>query len=229
MITLEKIKNIATVRGDSPCVVDKGVSYTWNQIVSKTSMRVTFLKTICDDAQLHSACYLSHNSVDIISWLSAFSTLGIQANGLDYSLPIDKLITLIRKINPGILLVSFSLYSPEVLNQLNSTGVTLLAVDAPTDLIVDGIGEYHLPEIGALLRDHQPAPFRAVSLTSGTSALPKIALRYRSFDMRRFAWFTERYAFNNKDGFMLILPLYHVAGNGWARMFMGLGSTIYLV
>ncbi|TCL03121.1 AMP-binding protein [Sodalis ligni] len=229
MINVEKMKSIAAVRGNSPCVVDHKTSYTWNQIIAKANMRVAFLKTICNKQQLQTACYLSHNSVDVICWLSAFSTLGIQANGLDYSLPVDKLATLIRKISPSILLVSFNLYSQKELNQLASTGVTLLAVDAPTDPVIDAIGEVHVPEIDSLMREHRPAPFRAVSLTSGTSGLPKIALRYRSFDSRRFTWFTNRYSFNNNDGFMLMLPLYHAAGNGWARMFMGLGSTLYLV
>lgn len=229
MITLEKMRGIASRQKDHSCIVDKGVHYTWQQILTQTESRVVFLKSMYNKNQLRSACYLSKNNADVICWLAAFTTLGIPANGLDYSLPVDTLTSLIKKINPDILLVSYNLYSPEELNQLNTTGSTMLAIDSLTDPIIKSIGEYHAPKIDMLLEGHISPPFRAVSLTSGTSSLPKIALRYQSFDARRFAWFSERYGLGNGDGFLLILPLYHAAGNGWARMFMGLGSPIYIV
>ncbi|HAU2961170.1 TPA: acyl--CoA ligase, partial [Salmonella enterica subsp. diarizonae] len=155
--------------------------------------------------------------------------LGIPANGLDYSLPIDTLTSLIDGIKPGLLLTSFNLYTADELRKLNISGTSMLAIDSPTDPVIRSIGELHNSELDNILFKHIIPPFRTVSLTSGTSSDPKIALRYSSFDTRRFNWFTERFSFNQTDGFMLILPLYHAAGNGWARMFMGLGAPLYLV
>ncbi|WP_159565959.1 AMP-binding protein [Budvicia diplopodorum] len=229
MITLDKLRSIALTRLHETCIVYKNESYSWDEIIRRTESRIIFLRRIYNDDQLRSVSYLSKNNVDLICWLAAFSTLGIPTNGLDYSLSVETLTTLISRINPGILLVSFDLYKADELNRLNVSGATMLAIDAPTDPIIGSIGELHHTRLATLITYHQPVPFRSVSLTSGTSSVPKIALRYRSFDARRFTWFSERYNFSQDDGFMLILPLYHAAGNGWARMFMGLGAPLYLV
>lgn len=228
MITLKKMREISSSRCQEICIVDKGISFTWQQIVSLTEERIAFIQTMYKKEQISSACYISKNNVDIICWLAAFSTLGISANGLDYSLPVNKLANLIKKIEPDILLISHKIFSTHELNTLNTLDCNILAIGGLTDPIVKSIGEYYADDVDFLINDHKNPPFRAVSLTSGTSSLPKIALRYQSFDSRRFAWFTERYDFSCKDGFLLILPLYHAAGNGWARMFMGLGSTIFI-
>lgn len=229
MINLKKIAEIAAVRGNAPCLIAEDKAYTWNEVLSLTESRVAFIKNFIEPEKMRSACFLSKNNGDLICWLAAFTTLGIPTNGLDYSLPITTLLNLVKKINPGILLVSYSLYTTDELNQLYSTGASVISVNSPTDAMVDSIGSLHRKHVAEILEQHRPVPFRAVSLTSGTSSEPKIALRYQSFDARRFSWFTERYGFTHRDGFMLILPLYHAAGNGWARMFMGLGAPLYLV
>lgn len=229
MISLEKIKKIASTSSNEFCIIEKGNHYTWYDIYTRTKSRVAFLKTVYSNEQLSSACYLSKNNAELICWLAAFATLGIPVTGLDYSLSVDKITTLIKKIKPAITLVSFNLYSSDELNTLNTTGSAMLAIDTLTDPMVKSIGENHVHAVENILSAHIPPPFRAISLTSGTSSLPKIAFRYRSFDTRRFDWFTKRYGFDREDGFMLILPLYHAAGNGWARMFMGLGSTLYII
>ncbi|NIY48298.1 AMP-binding protein [Cedecea colo] len=229
MITLSRLTEIAHLRGDEICITDNNGQYSWNDIIRITESRVVFLHRAFNQEQLRSVCYLSKNNAELICWLAAFTTLGIPANGLDYSLPVKTLSTLLKQINPGMLLVSFNLYTADQLNLLNVNGITMLAVDTPTDSIINSIGELHHPELENIVSSSPPVSLRAVSLTSGTSSVPKIALRYRSFDTRRFAWFTERFGFTHRDGFLLILPLYHAAGNGWARMFMGLGAPLYLI
>ncbi|MBJ2901650.1 long-chain fatty acid--CoA ligase, partial [Salmonella enterica subsp. enterica serovar Derby] len=190
MITLRRLNEIAITRGNDICIIDKERQYTWYDIIRRTESRIVFLRRAFNPEQLRSVCYLSKNSVDLICWLAAFATLGFPANGLDYSLPIETLRGLLIKINPGLMLVSFSLYSPDELNKLHVRTITMLAVDAPTDPVIGSIGEFHHPELESLLATHIPAPFRSVSLTSGTSSAPKIVLRYNSFDARRFDWFT---------------------------------------
>ncbi|WP_432413415.1 class I adenylate-forming enzyme family protein [Pantoea allii] len=229
MITLSRMNEIAVLRGNQTCISDNKNNYTWNDIIRQTESRVIFLRRSFSQEQLRSVCYLSKNNAELISWLAAFATLGIPANGLDYSLPTETLSTLIKQISPGLLLVSFSLYTPDELSHLNIAGTSMLGVNSPTDPVIESIGELHHSELNCLISAPTCPSFRAVSLTSGTSSVPKIALRYRSFDARRFAWFTDRFGFSDADGFMLILPLYHAAGNGWARMFMGLGAPLYLV
>jgi len=229
MITLSRLNEIAAGRGSEICITDKNGQYTWHEIARQTASRIVFLSRAFNQEQLRSACYLSKNSSELVCWLAAFTTLGIPANGLDYSLTTETLRELLSRIKPGLLLVSFNLYSPEELSDLNISGTSMLAVDAPTDPVIKSIGDFHHLELDKLLSTYVRPPFRAISMTSGTSSVPKIALRYRSFDARRFAWFTERFSFNDNDGFLLLLPLYHAAGNSWARMFMGLGAPLYLV
>lgn len=229
MITLSRMTEIADLRGNHTCINDNNRQYTWNEIIRQTESRVVFLRRTFSEEQLRSVCYLSKNSAELVCWLAALATLGIPASGLDYSLPVETLCTLLGRINPGLLLVSFNLFTPDELCHLNTTGTNMLGLDAPTDPVVDSIGELHHPELNCLLSTRTPPPYRGLSLTSGTSSVPKIALRYQSFDARRFAWFTDQFGFSDVDGFMLILPLYHAAGNGWARMFMGLGASLHLV
>lgn len=229
MITLSRMTEIAALRGNQTCITDNNGQYTWNEITQQTESRVVFLRRTFSEEQLRSVCYLSKNSAELVCWLAAFATLGIPASGLDYSLPAETLSTLIGRIRPGLLLVSFNLFTADELSHLNTVGTSMLAVDALTDPVIDSIGELHHSELNCLLSTCTPPPYRGLSLTSGTSSVPKIALRYQSFDARRFAWFTRQFGFSDADGFMLILPLYHAAGNGWARMFMGLGAPLHLV
>ncbi|MGD9426998.1 AMP-binding protein [Pantoea sp. NSTU24] len=229
MITLSRMTEIAALRGNQTCITDNNGQYTWNEIIRQTESRIVFLRRTFSEEQLRSVCYVSKNSSELVCWLAAFITLGIPANGLDYSLSVKTLNTLLGRIKPGLLLVSFDLFTGDELSYLNIAGTNILDVDASADQVIDSIGERHLPELNCLQLTRTPSPYRGLSLTSGTSSIPKIALRYQSFDTRRFAWFTEKFGFNNADGFMLILPLYHAAGNGWARMFMGLGASLHLV
>ncbi|WP_338559699.1 class I adenylate-forming enzyme family protein [Erwinia sp. E_sp_B04_7] len=229
MIKLERLREITSAQGNLPCMISGEKVYTWQETLSLTESKICFLKNNFQPWQLQSASFISKNSFELICWLSAFSTLSIPINGLDYSLPLNTLVNLLKKIKPGLLLISFKLYNADEISKLQSTGVTLMAIDAPIDPVVKSLGIIHQDKINEILKIHKPVAFRSLSLTSGTSSEPKIAVRYKSFDARRFAWFTARYGFNHLDGFMLILPLYHAAGNGWARMFMGLGSILYLV
>lgn len=229
MITLSRMTEIAALRGNQTCITDNNGQYTWNEITRQTESRVVFLRRTFSEEQLRSVCYLSKNSAELVCWLAAFATLGIPASGLDYSLSVETLSTLLGQIKPCLLLVSFGLFTSDELSHLNTAGTNMLGVDAPTDPVIDSIGELHLTELNCLLSTRTPPPYRGLSLTSGTSSLPKIALRYQSFDARRFAWFTGQFGFSDTDGFMLILPLYHAAGNGWARMFMGMGASLNLV
>ncbi|MFG1175587.1 class I adenylate-forming enzyme family protein [Erwiniaceae bacterium CAU 1747] len=229
MITLSRMAEIAALRGNLTCITDNNGQHTWNDIIRQTESRVVFLRRTFSEEQLRSVCYLSRNSTELVCWLAAFATLGIPASGLDYSLPVETLSTLLGQIKPSLLLVSFSLFTSGELNHLSTAGTNMLGVDAPTDTVIDSIGEQHLPELSCLLATRTHPSYRGLSLTSGTSSTPKIALRYQSFDARRFAWFTDHFSFSYTDGFMLILPLYHAAGNGWARMFMGLGASLHLV
>lgn len=151
MITLRRLNEIAITRGNDICIIDKERQYTWYDIIRRTESRIVFLRRAFNPEQLRSVCYLSKNSVDLICWLAAFATLGIPANGLDYSLPIETLRGLLIKINPGLMLVSFSLYSPDELNKLHVRTITMLAVDAPTDPVIGSIGEFHHPELESLL------------------------------------------------------------------------------
>ncbi|MGP3590285.1 class I adenylate-forming enzyme family protein [Vagococcus sp. WN89Y] len=229
MIPLNKLKEIAILHGNEVCILDKNKSYTWNNVIKLVEERIVFLCRSYNKKQLRSVCYISKNTADLICWLSVFSTLGIPVNGLDYSLPVETLVKLLKRINPSILLISFKMYTCQEINTLMTDNITMFAIDSPSDRIIQSIGEFHSHELKELINGHKSVPERLVSLTSGTSSIPKIVYRYKSFESKRFNWFINRYKFTRSDGFMLILPLYHAAGYGWAKMFMLLGAPLYLV
>ncbi|WP_159990553.1 class I adenylate-forming enzyme family protein [Pelistega ratti] len=229
MISIKDLRNFTQLYKEKICIVDKNSKYTWEDILEKTNQLLMFLLTKFQTKELVSVCYLTKNNVDIICWLAALATLKIPVTGIDYSLPLSTVKKLLIKINPSLLLVSSDLYSTNEIDSLKIHNLKVINIHNNAILSQINSGELYSEDLDNLLSKHIPPKFCSISLTSGTSSIPKVVIRHNTFESKRFSWFIQRFNFCKDDGFMLILPLYHAAGNSWARMFMGLGATLYLV
>lgn len=231
MLTLDKINHFATLQGDRIAIAHDDHQLTWNQFRELTEHRVAYLIKRYGADLPRQACYVVNNRIDLFPWLAAFATLAIPVTGMDYTLPPPTLRIMMKTIEADFVLLSSTLLhihgGLDIGQSFHFESITF-DLDSPSMAVVDaiGAGERRPPDVSA---HASTRPFRAIGFTSGTSGVPKAAVRGKSFDQRRFQYFAGRYGFDGNDRFMVGMPLYHAAGNGWARLFLSLGATLYLV
>lgn len=227
MINLHQIASFAQEKDAEPAIVHKNQSLSWQQLQTQTESYVTYLINHYKETLPRQVCYIAKNRIDLFPWLAAFATLSIPVVGLDYTLPLKTLQTMAKKIEADFILLSSSTLGlhddlPEF-GHSHFSGGKLFDLDAPSLAVIGAIGANLDPHVLPTAR-----PFSSVSFTSGTSGIPKAVRRTRAFEQRRFRYFIERYGFNSADRFMVSMPLFHAAGNGWARLFLSVGATLYL-
>lgn len=230
MINLKSINKFVTYKANAPAFVDDEKTLTWGGLKAETEKKIIFLTNHYGRELPQQICYIARNCMELIPWLSACATLGIPIVGLDYTLPIESLKKLTEKAQADLLLVASNLFAKDTnITTLAPPQAMVLDIDSVTQSFLGGEtipGEIDLLDYIAQLNLPQK-PFRAIGFTSGTASLPKVVVRTQSFDQRRFAYFSENYNFSDKDKFFLSMPLYHAAGNGWARLFSSLGATVF--
>lgn len=228
MIPLERIKEIRSSREKCHAIIDKDARVTWAEYEHIVTILVANIINELDVTKVQTVCYLSPNRQELIYLASAFSTLKIPFIGIDYTQHNENILNMLEICECSILIISslFCLESNIKLPSLSS-GRKLVDLDCLfsgalnyNDLIVDYDNKIESRNFSR--------PYNGISFTSGTSGTPKAAIRSKSFDLRRFSYFTLKYGFNSLDRHLLIMPLYHAAGNGWARLFMSLGATIII-
>lgn len=228
MIPLEKILEISSARATSVAIVTEDESISWLDFSRQVRSLVDSLSDIHDAADIDTICYISPNRIELLYLAAAAATLKIPFIGLDYSLDSDHLVELQAAASCSLLITS-SLFCSEAGIDLNmlSSGTIMIDLDnrIPTAITYDSLLTNEHSEKKTLSSNRA---FKAISFTSGTSGTPKAVLRFQSFDTRRFSYFTTRYGFSAQDRHLLAIPLYHAAGNGWARLFLQLGSTLVL-
>ncbi|AKJ30812.1 AMP-binding protein [Caldimonas brevitalea] len=230
MIALKGIAAIARETPEEPAIVDGPVVMSWRQLEGCTRKKIAFLLAHYGKDLPKQALYISKNRVELVPWLSAFATLGVPISGLDYTLSLQSLSSLIEKTGATLLLMSSTLWDHRAaLDRLAPESVLKIDLDSVTQSFFEEYSYSAQPE-SALSPEQGYAlqSYRALGFTSGTTGLPKAVLRTKSFDPRRFAYFTATYGFNRRDRYLLCMPLYHAAGNGWARLFLSLGATIFI-
>ncbi|WP_297505562.1 class I adenylate-forming enzyme family protein [Ferrovum sp.] len=231
MIHLKAIREHAALSPSRAAVVTANSHMSWLELQIKTESKIRFLLTQFGTNLPTQACYILPNRTELLPWLAAFVTLGIPVTGLDYTLPLATLRKLATVIGADLLLVSTTAldYGDGPL-EIGTPGSLHLDLDSPTHVYTattDTSSSVDILEDVRSLGIEQQRPYCSVGLTSGTSGLPKPVIRRGSFDQRRFAYFTQHYGFSREDRFLVSMPLYHAAGNGWARLFMSLGATLY--
>lgn len=229
MIHLQLIKAHARRSPYRAAVVAKGSCLTWQEFYDETQQVTKFLLSCFGNNLPSQVCYISPNRPELIPWLAAFATLGIAVTGLDYTLPVAALKQLLEMIAADIVLVSTAQLKWEM-EEWSALRTPVIDLDSPD--IVYSLSQPEITTDVLSYLEEAPLPnkpYRAVGLTSGTTGMPKLVIRAEPFDQRRFAYFSQRYHFDYDDRFLVSMPLYHAAGNGWARMFLSLGATLYLI
>lgn len=231
MIHLSAIKANVAHSSDKPALFQGGTYVSWRDLQYEAERKIFFIQERFGKNLPTQACYLSPNCLELISWLAALTTLNITVTGLDYSLPFSKLKTLLKSLQPEFILIDedYFDFNPCSLIIGNERPLTI-DLNAENDRNNKHTSCYIKSKVASCLDrlEKKDNNFLSVGLTSGTTGLPKLVIRNKSFDQRRFSFFTNRYAFNSNDNFLVSMPLYHAAGNGWARLFMSLGATLYI-
>lgn len=228
MIHLKLISEHARKRPQSKVFVDQASHMTWEMFRQETERKVSFLLDHYQGLLPKQASYVTANRIDLMPWLAALSTLGIPTTGLDYTLPLSALKSLNAAIGAELILLSTNL-APQLkhFDEFVPGNAMAFDLDSVTSSFIDGM--VNIDVLALLERQPVPVrPYRAVGFTSGTTSLPKPVVRLAPFDQRRFAYFAQRYGFNEQDRFLSVMPAYHAAGNGWTRLFLTLGATVYL-
>lgn len=228
MIHLELIKKYEGTAPDTIVFKSKDACMTWNEFRRETEKKILFLLKHYERNLPRQASYIAGNRIDLLPWLSALATLGVPVTGLDYTLAPGQLKAMNVAIGSELVLVSSRTVCTNNVATLAQSSTMLIDLDSLTTEFI-GIGGDHV-DVQACIADAglPKRPYRAVGFTSGTSGAPKPVLRDTPFDQRRFAYFTERYRFSDTDRFLSIMPIYHAAGNGWVRLFLSLGASIYI-
>jgi acyl-coenzyme A synthetase/AMP-(fatty) acid ligase len=229
MIHLELIKKYADANPAFVVFKTKDTTMTWSEFRKKTEEKILFLLKHYDRNLPRQASYVTRNRIDLLPWLSALATLGIPVTGLDYTLPPGQLKAMNVAIGSELVLLSSRTMSTDNVVSLGQSNAMLIDLDSITSSF-SGVLDNDITDVLEFIasRDLPKRPYRAVGFTSGTSGSPKPVIRDTPFDQRRFAYFTERYQFSGNDRFLSVMPLYHAAGNGWVRLFLSLGASIFI-
>lgn len=229
MIPLEKIKEISAARGSKNAIYTEDKKTTWTELYETVSTITSNLTSKFDPNSELAMCYLAPNCLELIYLMSAAATLKIPCTGIDYTQSICKIEAMLKETGCNILVTSSSYCIENNINLVDlSRNTTIIDIDnnLNNNILYEELIAPITKPIDRLLL--QPKPFKSVSFTSGTSGIPKSVIRKKSFDGRRFSFFTARYGFSSEDIHLLAMPLYHAAGSGWSRLFMQLGATIVI-
>jgi acyl-coenzyme A synthetase/AMP-(fatty) acid ligase len=219
MLTIASLVAICAVKGDAIAIESDSGSATWREMLNSVANKVEFLARKFPGQAPRQVCYLSENGLELVAWLGAFATLGVTVTGLDHTAEPAALSDALLRLGPAFLLCSEGLREAGLAAEQDALPVLFF-----NPFTLSGHKESLPPDLGRL----KPLPFRAVSVTSGTTGRPKLVLREESFEKRRFAYFSERFRLDGRDRFLACIPLHHAAGNGWIRFFMSLGATVVL-
>lgn len=230
MIKHGDIAAIALARPDMPALVSVERTVTWQQFADEVATLVKGLQQQFDLRQVSQMAFVSENRVELVLLLAAFSTLGITTTGIDYLLDSGHARRAIETVSADFLVLSSRQTGAAWAEQLTQ-GWSAPVIDLDSGPAWRSLTDSLQLEssAGADVATAPARPFRAVAYTSGTSGDAKATLRTRSGDARRFHYFTTRYALHADDRYLLTIPLYHVAGNGWARHFLSIGASLHLI
>ena len=215
MIKYEIIEKYVDIHPDKIALRDNNDDISWVEFKLYTQLVIDAVKQL-DGLQDGDPClFLSENSMDVVILGAACSTLGIPLQGIDYHLDLVTLKKIIKDINAKHVFLSIEL--EHLLTGLNE----VCQVHSLQRFIE--VAKRSSQKISTTPVSNQY--FKSYSFTSGTTGIPKIVYRTRSFDKKRFEYLQNRYSFDANDIHLVCLPMYHVSSTGWLRLFLNLGCT----
>ena len=227
MIILNKIKEFASCRGDRDAIIYCNNKLTWLDYYNQTKKIISAIQNNFNTSKIKSICYISPNRHELFVIAAAATTLEIPFIGIDYTQPPENIRHMLEITTCGLIVISSSFFLEEGVDIRSFINLVPI-IDLDNGL---NSAKHYINLMSEDSYEYLPTgkrSFKAISFTSGTSGLPKAAVRYSSFDDRRFNYFKSRYGFSSNDRYMLAMPMYHAAGNGWARLFLSLGAAIII-
>ncbi len=223
MIPLSKLKEMADKYPEKAAIIEGNKVVTYNELYTLTNNGVSNIVSKYNIHKLKRVVFISENRYEMLVFMSIFSTLKVTFLGLDFTGSIQKKIDSIKSIDAeGI--VYTKKYEDEI--RLINKGLNLLTICVDKDFtkLVGKPGEAQQEfDASGISR-----PFESISFTSGTSGIPKVVYRDKSFDGKRFPYLIDRFGFTDIDIFLVTVPFYHVSAMGWSRLFFNIGATIVL-
>ncbi|WES34516.1 class I adenylate-forming enzyme family protein [Ruminiclostridium papyrosolvens DSM 2782] len=223
MIPLSKLKKMSDKYPQKAAIIEGNKVLTYNDLYTMTGNGVSNIVSKYNIQKLKRIVFISENRYEMLVLMSIFSTLKVTFLGLDFTGSIQKKIECIKSIDAeGI--VYTKRYADEV--KLINKGLNLLTICVDkefTDLVRKPDETQQEFDASGISR-----PFESISFTSGTSGIPKVVYRDKSFDGRRFPYLIDRFGFTELDLFLVTVPFYHVSAMGWGRLFLNIGATIVL-
>ncbi|HEV3156242.1 MAG TPA: class I adenylate-forming enzyme family protein [Candidatus Baltobacteraceae bacterium] len=212
MIPLDRLSHFAKERPSATALIASKESVTWRELAARVELAQRALFVHVGDEHPRRVVALVRNDVDAIVAFIACAARGISCIPLDAGRPIEHLVAIARLVQARAVLVAapYCTFGEDLAIRANLVFVPL-----------EALSELYAPAQPALAR-----PFESIGLTSGTSGIPKVAYRTRSFDARRFAALTTTYEFRASDIYLVTVPFSHVSAAGWARMFLQLGGRV---
>ena len=242
MIGYEKIHTHALTRPDGLALADRSTTLTWAQLAARVAAATRSLAALLPPAGARPRiAVLGASTVDVVVLQSAAATLRVPLVGIDHSLPDASVAGCLAQIRPAVLAAS-----PERVD-LAARALALVGdVDLPPVLLAlgpgpagdrpgwtqwtpgsDGRGSDDPATAPAdLVPGWQAPPFEGLGFTSGTSGLPKLVLRSRSFEARRHQDVVDRFEVTARDVYLNTVPLFHASAAGWARVFLTEGAPV---
>ena len=227
MIPLDRIKSISEARGAQPAVCTESETLSWAEFGWQTEQLMRGLHHTFGAENLSTIAFISENRLETVLLGAAASSLKITLCGLDFSLPTEAMAKILDEIQPDCVFVSVACLAKYSIDpERIARGRPIVDLDG---VLPNAVAYSNLMQVqNTALPTLKHKAFRAISFTSGTSGVPKAVIRTKSFDARRFAYFSARYGFSSHDSHLVTIPLYHAAGSGWARLFLQLGSKIVI-
>jgi acyl-CoA synthetase (AMP-forming)/AMP-acid ligase II len=154
----------------------------------------------------------------LVPLFSACSTLNVSLTGIDYTASPSQHLHCAEVVDADALVYSAT-FAAAANRLVQQRPMPAFCLD--TDLNA-------LPVDATVPVPATSGRFESISLTSGTTGLPKAVHRTKSFDARRFADLIERFGFDAGQVFLATIPFYHVSVVGWARLALSLGGKLVI-
>lgn len=151
-------------------------------------------------------------SVEFIVLCSALATLGIPWVGIS---PTED--TEIAKIKADVL-------EPNCIIDLQGNRPVLS--NEATVISNDIFATTNLLALSTTNEQPRLNTFQSFGFTSGTSGIPKLAVRTKASESRRRATMIRLFGFCPDDSFLVTVPLAHASGHGWARTLLSVGASV---
>lgn len=220
MIKYEVIQKFSKIHPNKPALIHDDRIISWGEFGEQTLHLIDRVNRISNFDASSPCLFISKNSTDIVLLGAALSSMCIPFQGVDYHLDVNIIKSIVKELN-----VKYVFVAGEFLEKFADLG-EICYIYQIEELVECAKISYNV--LSYSIVPAPQSPFQSYAFTSGTTGVPKIVYRTKSFDKQRFEYLINRYKFNNNDTHLVCLPMYHVSSTGWLRLFLNLGCAVVI-